>query len=294
MLTNWKTYLPLVALAVGAGWLILRLSKSGTNNQVVNRVIPVQDATDETALAQIQAQFQLGKLQLEAGSALAEKQVDAERQRLEFANRALEIQGNFGLEGLKIEAAKVANQSQLQSELSKIALDASLYDTQLRANAASELLRQQRNSSILNTLAKGGSDLLAQLLKAQQSQSRPSSGSGSGASIGSPPFNPNATRSTRASNQDLITRFIQRYLSNPDSPIGYQDYDSLGYVPYLDLQPFYDAEVNAYDNWLDCQQIGTRDAYSDYPSFINPSEADYFYGDPGSQEAYDFFGFDFE
>ncbi len=267
MPTDWKKYLPFLAIGGVAIWLILKLSKNGSIGQVVNRVIPVQEANDTAALAQIQAQFELGKMQIAAGSELAGKQVDAERQRLEFANRALEIQGNYGLEGLKIESAKAANQAQLQSDLAKIALDSQNYETQLRANAANELLRQQQTSARNNALMQLGG-LLAQLLKPSQSQSRPQSSTPGSSSGGmTPPFNPNAQRRTTSNN--ILTNWLQRYLSNTDSPIAYQNYDSLGYIPYLDLVPYYQNEADAYDNWLDYQMpsVGTRpDGYGE-PSF---------------------------
>lgn len=291
MPTDIKKYLPFLAIGGVAIWLILKLSKSGSVGQVVNRVIPVEQPNDTAALAQIQAQFELGKMQIAAGSELAGKQVDAERQRLEFANRALEIQGNYGLEGLKIESAKATNQAQLQSDLAKIALDSQNYETQLRANAANELLRQQQTSARNNTLLGLGS-LLAQLLKPQQSQARPSGSSGGSSTGGiTPPFNPNANRRTTSSN--ILTNFLQRYLSNPDSPIAYQNYDSLGYLDYLDLQPYYTNETNAFDNWLDFQtpSVGTSN-YSDYPVFGDVY--DYFTGESGSREEYDFYGFTFE
>lgn len=268
MPTDWKKYLPFLAIGGVAIWLILKLSKSGSVGQVVNRVIPVQEANDTAAMAQIQAQFELGKMQIAAGSELAGKQIEAEKQRLEFANRALEIQGNYGLEGLKIESAKAANQAQLQSDIAKIALDSQNYETQLRANAANELLRQQQTSARNNSLMQLGG-LLAQLLKPSQSQSRPQSSSPGSSSGGyTPPFNPNAQR--RVSGNNILTNWLQRNLSNPDSPIAYQNYDSLGYVPYLDLIPYYQNEVNAYDNWLDYQ---------------TPSVGSYGYGEPSFGDA---------
>jgi len=264
MPTDWKKYLPFIAIGGVAIWLILRLSKSGSSNQVVNRVIPVQEPNDTTALSQIQAQFELGKMQIAANSELSGRQVDAERQRLEFANRALEIQGNYGLEGLKIESAKAANQAQLQSDLTKIALDSQNYETQLRANAAGELLRQQQTSARNNSLLQLGS-LLAQLLKPQsQSQSRPSGSSGSTGGGTTPPFNPNAQRRPQ---QSALTSFFARYLPNYNAPLSYQDYDFLGYASELDLIPYYQNEVDAYDNWLNYQTPSFGTVTSSYELF---------------------------
>lgn len=292
MPTDYKKYLPFLVIGGVAIWAILKLSKSGSVGQVVNRVIPVSEPNDSTALAQIQAQFELGKMQIAAGSELAGKQVDAERQRLEFANRALEIQGNYGLEGLKIESAKAANQAQLQSELSKIALDSQNYDTQLRANAASELLRQQRSSANNNALLQLGG-LLANLLKGNQSQSKPSASGGSSPSVSSPPFNPNARRTT-SSATSALTNALARFFGDPYGQIAQPTYDSLGYASGYDLQPYYDAEVQAYDNWLNFVPAPTgANIYSDFPTFGGSSD-DYFSGSEGSIEAYDFYGFAFE
>lgn len=263
MPTDWKKYLPFLAIGGVAIWLILKLSKSGSIGQVVNRVIPVQEANDATALAQIQAQFELGKMQIAAASELSGKQVDAERQRLEFANRALEIQGNYGLEGLKIESAKATNQAQLQSDLAKIALEQNGYETQLRANAANELLRQQQTSARNNSLLQLGS-LLSSLLKGQQSQSKPQAGSAGSSSGGvTPAINQQAQRRQTSA----LQAFLNKYLPNYNAPLSYQNYDSLGYADALDLTPYYQNEVEAYDNWLDYQTQPVGSVTSSYELF---------------------------
>ncbi len=259
---KYKKYIPLFIIGAIVAWLVLKLSKSGSTNQVVNRVIPVQDATDRNALAQTEAQFQLGKLQLENAFNIAGKQVDAEKTRLEFGNKALDLQGQYGLKALEIEAQKVAGQTQAQSDLARIALDQSLYDTQTRVNAATELQRQQNNSALLNQLLGVSGGILQALLR-PQSQQKPSSSGGIGSSSGG--INPTATPRgiTQAERQNALARLGARltamFYNNQNSAIVPQNYDSLGYASGYDLDQFYRNEINAYDNYLDFGGGGIND-----------------------------------
>jgi len=253
---SYKKYLPFLAIGGIVIWLVLKLSKNGSANQTVNRVIPVQNPTDNNALAETQASFELGKIKLANELSIADKQVGAEQTRLELANKALDIQGQYGLKALEIQAASTSAQNQTQADLARIALDSSLYDTQLRANAANELYRQQSQSSLLNSLLGVGSGLLQTLLKQNQqaSQQRPQSSGGSMGSGGSSPQSAqqnalNAARQ-RQSALALIGNWITRN-SGYNQAISYQDYDPLGFATGYDLSGFYQNEIDAFDRYLD-------------------------------------------
>jgi len=253
---SYKKYLPFLAIGGIVIWLVLKLSKSGSANQTVNRVIPLQNPTDNNALAETQASFELGKIKLANELSIADKQVDAEQTRLELANKALDIQGQYGLKALEIQAASTNAQNQTQADLARIALDSSLYDTQLRSNAANELYRQQSQSSLLNSLLGVGSGLLQTLLKnQQQQQQRPQSSGGSMGSGGSSSpqsQQQNALNAARQRQSALaaIGNWITRN-SGYNQPITFLDYDSLGYATGYDLTSFYQNEIDAFDRYLD-------------------------------------------
>lgn len=253
---DYKKYLPFLAIGGVVVWLVLKLSKSGSANQTVNRVIPVQNPTDNNALAETQASFELGKIKLANELSIADKQVNAEQTRLELANKALDIQGQYGLKALEIQAASTNAQNQTQADLARIALDSSLYDTQLRASAANELYRQQSQSSLLNSLLGVGSGILQSLLKQNQqsSQQRPQSGGGGIGGGSSSPQSPQQSAQNQARARQSALAAIGNWLtrnSNYFSPITFQDYDSLGYVTGYDLSDFYQREIDAYDRYLD-------------------------------------------
>lgn len=254
---DYKKYLPFLAIGGVVIWLVLKLSKSGSANQTVNRVIPVQNPTDNNALAETQASFELGKIKLANELSIADKQVGAEQTRLELANKALDIQGQYGLKALEIQAASTNAQNQTQADLARIALDSSLYDTQLRSNAANELYRQQSQSSLLNSLLGVGSGLLQSLLKnQQQQQSKPQSSGGSmgsgGGSSSPQSAQQNALNAARQRQSALaaIGNWITRN-SGYNQPITFLDYDSLGYATGYDLSSFYQNEIDAFDRYLD-------------------------------------------
>lgn len=266
-MTDIKKYLPFVAIGAVVIWLVLKLSKSGSDSQVVNRVIPVQGEDNTVALRQIDAQYALGKLQLENEAAIADKQVQAENQRLDFQNKALDLTAQYNLKALDIQAQRDQN-------LAAIARDTSLTDANLRLNAAQELQRQANTSSLLNSLMGLGSGLLQSLLRnQQQSRSGGSGGTSGGTSGGSttPQRQPQ-----RQANYNLIARILDRFRNQPyifsNSSLADQ------YVPYLDLQPYYQNEVNAYDKWLDYGNDLTGNVTSNYdfgsiylPSFDDPN-----------------------
>lgn len=245
--------LPFLAIGGVVIWLVLKLAKSGSDSQVVNRVIPVQQPTeDKVGLRQIEAQFELGKLSLANQAELAQASISAEKQRLEFQNKALEFSSQANLKALEIESSR-------QTALAAIAGDSALYDTTIRANAARELGRQSSTSQLLNSLLGTGSSILQSLLRNQQSQQRSSGGGGSsGGGFGTPPFNPNAQRQAqRPADYNFIGRVLDAFRNQPYS---FSNSSLAGqYLDPLDLQPYYDREVQAYDNWLDYDIIGYYD-----------------------------------
>lgn len=238
-MTDIKKYIPFAAIAAIVIWLVLKLAKSGSDSQVVNRVIPVQGENNEVALKQLDSQFALGKLQLENERAIADKSIQAENQRLDFQNRALELTSQYNLKALDI-------QSQRDQNLAAIARDSSIVDANIRANAANELQRQANTSSVLNSLMGLGSGLLQALLKNQQ-QSRQSPSGGSQSSGGQIPQQSQQTR--RAANYNFISRVLDQFRNQPYS---FSNSSLSGqYVDSLDLVPYYNNEAAAYDRLLD-------------------------------------------
>lgn len=234
--------LPFLAIGAVVIWLVLRLAKSGSDSQVVNRVIPVQGEQDEVGLKQIAAQFELGKLSLENQATLANASINAEKQRLEFQNKALEFGSQAQLKALEIESSR-------QTALAAIAGDTALYDANIRANAARELNRQSNTSQLLNSLLGTGSSLLQSLLQRNQQQQAPRSSGGGSPSAGSPPLNPAQRQTQRPTDYNLIGRILDAFRNQP---YGFSNLSLAGqYASELDLQPYYDREVQAYDNWLD-------------------------------------------
>lgn len=241
---KFKKYLPFFVIGAIVIWLVMKLSKSGSTSQVVNRVIPVQGENNEVALKQIDAQFQLGKLQLESEANTANKAIEAEGQRLTLQNKALELTSQYNLAALQVQSSR-------DQALATIAGDATLYDANIRANAARELQRQQSNTDLMKFLTGTGSSLIQALLgnRNQQSQSRPQSSTGSiGSSV---PTTSQQRQATRSSNSwaNTIARVLDNFrnsgsVTSPNVSLAGQ------YVSPLDLIPYYENEAAAYDNWL--------------------------------------------
>lgn len=245
-----KKYAPFIVIGVVVIWLVIKLSKSGSNAQVVNRVIPVQGEDNTVALETLRSQFKLGELQLQNQASIADKQIEAEKQRLSFQNEALKLQGELGLRQLEL-------QSNRDRDLATIAKDTALYSDAVRANAATQLARQNQNENLLNNIFGLGSGILQKLLNPnQQSQQPRSSGSGSsgGSSSGIPMGSGNnsiTAAQRQAIQQSAFRRLANMIAGNFNQPISLPNYSLPYQVDYLDLIPYYDAEAAAYDRLLD-------------------------------------------
>lgn len=257
----FKKYGVYILVGGVALYLLYKLSNrsSGGSQQSSTVVIPAEGSNaDKTALAQLSAQFQLGKLQLQSQSDIANKQIEAEKQRLDYQNQALQIQGNYGLEALKIEAQKVQGQNELQSNLAQIALNQNSYDQQTRANAALELQRQAAQQSYLQQLLGVGNGVLQSLLKSQQQSRQGSSGGGSGGSIGGSPNNAALQNYQRQSALAQLKAYLsgkatQQYYSPVSTSTGAF---ALGNATGFDLQQFYNNEIQSFDNYLGFNPFG--------------------------------------
>lgn len=281
-----KRYWPLLLGLVGLILVFRKFSQSsGGTSQVVNRIIPIDNQTDRNELLRTQLEFKLGEKKLENEARLADKAIDAEGQRLRFQNEALVLSGQlaksqqesnnaYALAALEIERNKATAANELQRNLAEIARDSNLFDTQTRANAALELQRQARNSSLLNQLTGIGAGLLNRFLPQGQQQGQSRGGSpGGGASGGgqsgssgglSPQQSAELRRRQEAQRRNSALALIGNWLTNSYSNPNYIssiDYDSLGYASGYDLSQFYQNEINAFDNlpfgWDDYEPFGS-------------------------------------
>lgn len=242
---KFKKYLPMFIIGAIVVWLVMKLAKSGSDSQVVNRVIPVQGENNEVALKQIDAQFALGKAQIESEASIANKSIEAEKQRLEFNNKALELTSQYNLAALNVQSAR-------DQALATIAGDASLYDANIRANAARELQRQQSNSDLMRFLTGTGNSLIQALLGRNQQSNQQRPQSSSGGSMGSANPSTSQTQARRQSNSwaNIVAAWLDRNRNTGNVSVSNSSLAGQ-YVSPLDLIPYYDAEAAAYDNWLD-------------------------------------------
>lgn len=236
-MTDIKKYIPFIIIGVVVIYLVMKLVKSGSDSQVVNRVIPVQGENNEVALKQIDAQFALGKLQADAQSQLAQASITAENNRLAYQNKALELTSQTQLKALDI-------QSQRDQNLAAIARDSSIADANIRFNAAQELQRQNKISQLQNSLLGSAVSSILQAIRGQQQRAQSSGGSPTSAGSGLPAGQTARTTRTSSALQRALAAF--RGTSYPIENVSLAGQ----YADYLDLQPYYQNEVNAYDNWL--------------------------------------------
>lgn len=263
-----KKYWLYIVIGIVGVYVLYKLSQSSSDNsQVINQLLPVNQTTDRAELEGLRYQFELGKAQLANEATLADKAIQAEDKRLEYQNKALELQGQFALAGLDIERLKAENESKLQLELARIAGDSSLADTQLRVNALNELQRQQQQESLLNGLLGIGKNIAQALL--QQRQQQQQSRSGGGVSGGSGGGVSPQTRSTALSRQNALARIGNFITSNWFTPVvdPNVDYYAIGYPSLLDLQPYYEAEANAFDQWV---YAANYDPFGSVTSYFTP------------------------
>lgn len=266
-----KKYWLYIVIGIVGVYVLYKLSQSSSDNsQVINQLLPVNQTTDRAELEGLRYQFELGKAQLANEATLADKAIQAEDKRLEYQNKALELQGQFALAGLDIERLKAENESKLQLELARIAGDSSLADTQLRVNALNELQRQQQQESLLNGLLGIGKNIAQALLQQRQQQQQSRSGGGvSGGSGGGVGGVSPQTRSTALSRQNALARIGNFITSNWFTPVvdPNVDYYAIGYPSLLDLQPYYEAEANAFDQWI---YAANYDPFGSVTSYFTP------------------------
>lgn len=257
-----EKYWPYLLLGIGAIWLIPKLLNQG-NSQVVNRVIPVDMENDRTELQKLNLEFLLGREQLASSERIADKQISAEKTRLDYAFQSSQAQNAMQLKALDI-------QSRLQERLADIAGQTTLGEAQGRYDAQSELLRQQRNNQLLNNLFGLGSSLLSGLLKPNQSQqgSRSPQSGGSGGSIGQSPNAPSQAISAR-DRQNALARVGQwltrNFYARQNAALQFNEYDSLGYPDAISYDnDWFDSFGNPWYDWdsyfaTDAQGIVTSD-----------------------------------
>ena len=253
---NAKEFLSKYGVWLGLGavllYLVNRMSSTGSDQQIINRVIPTQvnvPPSDKLGLTQLGYEFELGKQRLLAEAGLADKQLEAEKLRLEYGNQAIQLQGNIALRSLELENQRAANNSELsyqiekeRNQLAREGLLSNNYDNELRYNALSEAQRQQQNQNLLNNIFGLGSGLLNALLNQQKQQQQqqgrssgsPSIGSGGGSSL------PLPTRT--ASNANNLASRLSAYLNS----IYGRNQSAL--VPYSEYEP---ADFFGIDNWYD-------------------------------------------
>jgi hypothetical protein len=257
-----EKYWPYLLLGIGAIWLIPKLLNQG-NSQVVNRVIPVDMENDRTELQKLNLEYLLGREQLASSERIADKQIAAEKTRLDYAFQSSQAQNNMQLKALDVQA-------RLQERLADIASNTSLGEAQGRYDAQSELLRQQRNNQLLNNLFGLGSSLLSGLLKPSQSQqgSRSPQSGGSGGSIGQSPNAPSQAISAR-DRQNALARVGQwltnQFYARQNAALQFNEYGDLGYADAMSYDSqWFDSFGNPWYDWdnyfaTDPQGIVTSD-----------------------------------
>lgn len=238
-----------IGLGIVLLYLINKMSSSGSDQQIINRIIPTQvnlPPDDKLGLTQLGYEFELGKQRLLAEAGLADKQLEAEKLRLEYGNQAIQLQGNIALRSLELENQRAANNSELnyqiekeRNQLAREGLLTNSYDNELRYNALSEAQRQQANQNLLNSIFGLGSGLLNALLNRQnQQQQQPRSSSPSLSGGSSPSGLALPSRANTRANYAALTNYLNAvYARNQNS-----------LVPYSEFEP---ADFFGLDNWYD-------------------------------------------
>ncbi len=217
---NWSKALP--GIIIGAIVLFALSRLRGGQAQVYNALVPSSSYTppdrDEarTAAFDTLAGVGLGQLKLEQATGEATQAFNLAKDRIAGSLDLARINADASMNRLTAELTD----RQYEREWQRRALDQTFALGQAGqiGNARPGILQ-----SILGALSRGN-----------QSQSRPSSGGGSGGGFpSSPPLNPNANR-PRPANWNLIQRAIDNYRN---SPVVAGNYD-LGYLQGVDLSPW--------------------------------------------------------
>ena len=288
-----------IGLGIVLLYLINKMSSSGSDQQIINRIIPTQvnlPPDDKLGLTQLGYEFELGKQRLLAEAGLADKQLEAEKLRLEYGNQAIQLQGNIALRSLELENQRAANNSELsyqiekeRNQLAREGLLTNTYDNELRYNALREAQRQQQNQNLLNSIFGLGSGLLNALLnrqQQQQQQGRSSSPSLSGGSGNSSGLALPSRTNTRA-NYTALTNYLNSVYARNQRAL----------VPYSEYEP---ADFFGIDNWYDDGSIFDQ-RYFDWligsgQDLIGTVTSDFqgtglaWYDNPFWQDYFDYFG----
>lgn len=218
---DYKRLLPGVIIGVIVLYAISKLAKGSSSPQVYNALLPTstdkpdnRDAARTSGFSTL-ASLGLGQLKMQGEQNQLLASIDLAKQR--FANT---------LDLARIQDAGATNR--LMAQLGDRA-----YDRALQEKALDQSFALAQTGQVSGGLGNLVGSILNAIKGNQSPQSRPSSGSGSGAGIpSSPPLNSSAARRP---NYNLIARWLDK---NRNAPLTDPLYQDLGYASPIDLSAY--------------------------------------------------------